>query len=317
MQWLAEVCIRRPVFAVMLILALVVAGLAAYLQLGVDRFPKMDLPTVYVSTTYRGAAAEEVESEVSQLLEDAVATVAGIDELRSISRQGVSLLILTFNVNRDIDAATQDVRDAVNSVLNRLPVDIDPPVVRKQDVDSSPILTLAVSGHRDQRELYVLADRCVKDVIESAPGVGQVTIAGATERAVQVNIEARRLAAYQLSISQVRDALERQNADLPGGRVDAGFRELDLRTLGRFLVPRDFLDMVVTTVHGMPIRLRDIGEVVDSSKEVRTMARLNGIPAVVLQIQRQSGENTVQVIEGVKARLNEAATFCRPTSRST
>lgn len=312
MQWLAEVCIRRPVFAVMLILALVVAGLAAYLQLGVDRFPKMDLPTVYVSTTYRGAAAEEVESEVSQLLEDAVATVAGIDELRSISRQGVSLLILTFNVNRDIDAATQDVRDAVNSVLNRLPVDIDPPVVRKQDVDSSPILTLAVSGHRDQRELYVLADRCVKDVIESAPGVGQVTIAGATERAVQVNIEARRLAAYQLSISQVRDALERQNADLPGGRVDAGFRELDLRTLGRFLVPRDFLDMVVTTVHGMPIRLRDIGEVVDSSKEVRTMARLNGIPAVVLQIQRQSGENTVQVIEGVKARLQRSRDLLPP-----
>jgi HAE1 family hydrophobic/amphiphilic exporter-1 len=296
----------------MLILALVVAGLAAYLQLGVDRFPKMDLPTVYVSTTYRGAAAEEVESEVSQLLEDAVATVAGIDELRSISRQGVSLLILTFNVNRDIDAATQDVRDAVNSVLNRLPVDIDPPVVRKQDVDSSPILTLAVSGHRDQRELYVLADRCVKDVIESAPGVGQVTIAGATERAVQVNIEARRLAAYQLSISQVRDALERQNADLPGGRVDAGFRELDLRTLGRFLVPRDFLDMVVTTVHGMPIRLRDIGDVVDSSKEVRTMARLNGIPAVVLQIQRQSGENTVQVIEGVKARLQRSRDLLPP-----
>jgi len=302
-QWLAEICIRRPVFAVMLILALVVAGLTSYLQLGVDRFPKMDLPTVYVSTTYRGAAAEEVESEVSQVLEDAVATVAGIDELRSISREGYSILILTFNVNRDIDAAIQDVRDSVNGVLNRLPLDVDPPVVRKQDVDASPILTLALAGQRDRRELYVLADRYVKDVVESAPGVGKVSIAGAAERAVQVNIEARRLAAYGLSIAQVREALVRQNADLPGGRVDAGFRELDLRTLGRFPLPRDFLDMVVTTVNGMPIRIRDLGEVVDTSKEVRTMARLNGIPAVVVQVQRQSGENTVQVIEAVKERL--------------
>jgi len=287
----------------MLILALVVAGLTSYLQLGVDRFPKMDLPTVYVSTTYRGAAAEEVESEVSQVLEDAVATVAGIDELRSISREGYSILILTFNVNRDIDAAIQDVRDSVNGVLNRLPLDVDPPVVRKQDVDASPILTLALAGQRDRRELYVLADRYVKDVVESAPGVGKVSIAGAAERAVQVNIEARRLAAYGLSIAQVREALVRQNADLPGGRVDAGFRELDLRTLGRFPLPRDFLDMVVTTVNGMPIRIRDLGEVVDTSKEVRTMARLNGIPAVVVQVQRQSGENTVQVIEAVKERL--------------
>ena len=117
-------------------------------------------------------------------------------------------------------------RDAVNSVLNRLPPGIDPPVIRKQDTDSSPILTLAVSGQRDRRELYVLADRYVKNVIESAPGVGQVSITGAAERAVQVNIEARRLAAYGLSIIQVRDALVRQNADIPGGRVDAGFREL-------------------------------------------------------------------------------------------
>lgn len=303
MQRLAEICIRRPVFAVMLVLAFVVAGVAAYLQLGVDRFPKMDLPTVYVTTVWRGAAPEEVESEVTQVLENAVATVAGIDEMRSVSREGYSIIILTFNVNRDIDAAAQDVRDAVNSVTNRLPVDVDPPVMRKQDTDSSPIMTLAVSGPRDSRELYVLADLYVKNVIESAPGVGQVEIAGAADRAVQVNIEARRLAAYQLSITQVRDALERQNADVPGGRVDAGFRELGLRTLGRFHHARDFLDMVVATVNGTPVRLRDLGEAVDTSKEVRTMARLNGKPAVVLQVQRQSGENTVRVIEAVKERL--------------
>jgi HAE1 family hydrophobic/amphiphilic exporter-1 len=287
----------------MLILALVVAGLASFLQLGVDRFPKMDLPSVWVRTTYRGAAPEEIESEVTQLLEDAVATVEGIDELRSISSEGSSLLLLTFNLDRDIDSATQDVRDAVNSVLNRLPPGVDPPVIRKQDLDSSPILSLAVSGPRDARELYVLADRYVKNVIESSPGVGQVTIAGATERAVQINLESRKLIAYGLSILQVREALVRQNAEIPGGRVDAGLQELGLRTLGRFRDPREFEDLVVATVQGTPVRIRDLGEVVNGTKEVRNLARLNGTPAVVLQIQRQSGANTVEVVDGVKRRL--------------
>ena len=303
MQWLAEVCVKRPVFALMLIAAMVVAGTASFLQLGVDRFPRMDLPSVYVRTTYRGAAPEEMESEVTQVLEDAVATVAGIDELRSISSDGSSLLLLTFNIDRDIDAATQDVRDAVNSVLNRLPPGADPPVIRKQDVDASPILTLAVSGNRDPRELYVLADRYVKNVIESAAGVGDVGIRGAADRAVQINLEARRLAAYRLSVMQVREALARQNAEIPGGLVDAGHRELSLRTLGRFTHPRQFADLVVASVRGTPVRLRDLGEVIDGTKEVRTLARLNGIPAVVLEIQRQSGANTVEVIDAVKSRL--------------
>jgi hydrophobic/amphiphilic exporter-1 (mainly G- bacteria), HAE1 family len=314
-QWLAEICIRRPVLAVMLVLAMVVAGIASYMQLGIDRFPRLDLPTVYVSTTYRGAAAEEMESEISQLLEDAVATVAGIDELRSISREGQSIIILQFNVNRDIDAAIQDVRDAVNSVGNRLPIGTDPPVIRKQDTDSSPIMTIAVSGPRQPRELYILADLYVKNIIESAPGVGQVYISGAAERAVQVNIEARRLAAYHLSIVQIRDALERQNVDVPGGRVDAGSRELGLRTLGRFPKPRDFEDMVVATVNDTPIRLRDLGEVVDTTKEQRTLARLDGKPAVVLSVKRQSGENTVDVINGVKERLKRSQELLPPDVR--
>lgn len=303
MQWLAEICIRRPVFAMMLIAALVVAGAAAYLQLGVDRFPKMDLPTVYVNTVYRGAAPEEMESEITELLEDSVATVEGIDELRSVSGQGTSILILTFNIDRDIDVATQDVRDAVNSILNRLPPGTDPPVVRKQDLDASPILSMALSGPRDTRELYLLADKSIKNVIESAPGVGQVTIAGATERAVKIDVEARRLAAYGLSISQVRQALERQNVEVPGGRVDAGIRELSLRTLGRFDNTRDFRDLVVATVQGTPVRLRDLAEVVDGTKEVRSLARLNGKPAIVLYVQRQSGANTVEVIDAVKKRM--------------
>jgi multidrug efflux pump subunit AcrB len=303
MYWLAEICVRRPVFALMIVMALVVAGAASFPQLGVDRFPNMDLPSVYVRTVYPGAASQEVESEVSQVLEDAVATVAGIDELRSISSDGTSFVMVTFNLNRNLDAAAQDVRDAVGSVLNRLPPGLDPPVVQKQDTDSSPIVTLAVSGPRTSTELYLLADRFVKNVIESAPGVGQVTIAGAADRAVQVNIDARRLTAQHLSILQVRDALAWQNAEVPGGRMDEGRRERSLRTLGRVEHARDFPELVVDTVGGTPVRLSDLGTVRDATKEVRTLARLNGAPAVVLQVQRQSGENTVKVIEGIKQRL--------------
>lgn len=303
MYWLAEICVKRPVLALMIISALIVAGVASFPQLGVDRFPNIDLPTVYVRATYPGAASEEVESEVTQVLEDSVATVAGIEELRSISSDGSAMLLITFSLEREIDAAVQDIRDAVASVVARLPPNVDPPTVRKNDLDSSPIMTLAVSGPRTSSELYYMADRYVKAMIESAPGVGEVTIAGAADRAVQVNIDAERLAAYGLSILQVREAMTRQNTEIPGGRVDEGFRERALRTLGRVADARYFPGLVVDTVNGTPIRLSDLGTVVDGTKEVRTLARLKGEPAVVLQVQRQSGENTVRVVQAVKDRL--------------
>ena len=303
MYGLAAICVKRPVFALMLVTAFVVAGVVAFPQLGVDRFPNMDMPTIFVRTLYTGAAGSEVESEVTSVIEDAVATVAGIEELRSISRDGQSFVLVTFSLDRNVDAATQDVRDAVASILNRLPPDIDPPVVQKRDLDSSPILTLAVSGPRTSRELYVLADLYVKNVIESSRGVGEVFVAGAADRAVQVRIDARKLAAHNLSILQVREALVRQNAEVPGGRMEEGVRERALRTMGRVEHSRDFPDLVITSVNGTPVRLSDLGEVVDGTKEVRTMARLNGQPAVLLTVQRQSGENTVAVIDGVKDML--------------
>ena len=306
MQWLAEICVRRPVLAVMIIAAMVVAGAVSFPQLGTDRYPALDLPTISVRTTYIGASPEEVESEVSQVLEDAVATVAGIDELRSISFEGSSLIIVTFRLDRDLDAATQDVRDAVQSVLNRLPPDIDPPVVRKQDTESSPIMTMTVSGPLSDRELYLLADKYVKDVIESAAGVGQVVIGGSAERAVRIEVDARQLAAYGLSIVEVRDAIARQNTEVPSGRVDTGPRELSLRTLGRVPQAREFEDLVIATIRGVPVRLKDIATVTDGQKEIRTIARFDGKPAVVLEVQRQSGSNTVAVINAVKERLKRS-----------
>jgi HAE1 family hydrophobic/amphiphilic exporter-1 len=304
--WLAEICVKRPVFALMLVMALVVAGIVAFPSLGIDRYPKTDLPTVFVRTAYPGAASEEVESEVSKVLEDAVATVAGIEELRSISQDGSSLVLVTFALTRDIDAAVQDVRDAVSAAVRQLPRNIDPPVVSKSDLDSSPIMTIAVSGNRSSLELYFLADRYVKSVIESSKGVGQVSISGAAERAVKINVEAQRLAAYELSIMQVRDAIVQQNAEVPGGRVDEGLRERALRTMGRVAESKDFSELVVDTVGGVPIRLKDLGTIEDSTKEVRSISRLNGIPNVTLSVQRQAGENTVEVIEAVKQRIDKA-----------
>ncbi len=303
MYWLAEICVRRPILALMIIAAMVCAGLTAFPRLGVDRFPNIDLPTVYVRTSYPGAASIEVESEVTQVLEDAVATVAGIQELRSISSDGGSFVIITFGLDRNVDAAVQDVRDAIAGTLNRLPPNVDPPIASKSDLDSSPVMTLAVSGPRKPSELYYLADRFVKSVIESSHGVGEVAIAGSADRAVQVRIDANRLAAYNLSILQVRDALARQNTEVPGGRVDEGRRERSLRTLGRVADSRFFPQLVVDTVGSMPIRLSDLGVVVDATKEQRTMARLNGEAAVTLRVQRQAGENTVRVVEGIKERL--------------
>jgi HAE1 family hydrophobic/amphiphilic exporter-1 len=304
MQKLAEICIRRPVFASMIVLALVVVGAASYFRLGVDRFPSVDLPNVSIRTTLQGASPEEVETVISQPIEEVVNTVQGIEELRSISGQGTSAVIATFNLKRDIDSAAQDVRDRVATVLNRLPSDVDPPVIAKFNNDDAPILTIAVSGDRSLRELTEIADKIVKVQLERSAGVGEVRLVGNLDRAINVWIDADRLAAYQIPITAVRDAIQHQNADVPGGNVTRGAEEQVLRTMGRIVVPRAFNDLTVATVNGAPIRIRDIGSAEDGTKEQRSLARLNGVPTVQLQILRQSGANTVAVIEAVKQNLS-------------
>jgi HAE1 family hydrophobic/amphiphilic exporter-1 len=303
MKQLAALCIRRPIFAAMLVMCLVVVGTASYVNLGVDRFPAVDLPSVFIRTQLPGGSPEEVEVLVSQVLEEAVNTVEGIDELRSISGAGVSLVIPTFNLERDIEAATQDVRDRIAGVVAQLPRDVRPPVVGKADSDRAPSLTIAVTANRPLRELTEIADKQIKPFLERSPGVGEVQILGGLERAINVWVDADRLAAYQLPITAVRDALVRQNADLPGGNVTGERREQTLRTMGRVVDPRAFNELVIATRNGVPIRIRDIGSAEDGTKEQRSISRLNGVPTVTLAIRRQTGANTVAVIEGVKANL--------------
>jgi HAE1 family hydrophobic/amphiphilic exporter-1 len=305
MQKLAEICIRRPVFASMLILALVVVGATSYSNLGVDRFPSVDLPTVRVSTRLPGASPAEVEAELSHPIEEAINTVAGIKELRSINGAGSSFVIVTFELDRDIEAATQDVRDRVASVVRDLPRNTDPPVVTKSDNDLSPVLTLAVVGERSRRELTEIADKLVKIQLERSAGVAEVEVIGGLQRAINVWIDADRLAAYQIPITEVRDAVERQNANVPGGLVTTSLREQTLRTLGRIPDARAFNDLVVATRNGSPIRVRDVGWAEDGTKEARSISRLNGVPNVSLEVRRQSGANSIAVIEGVKAKIAE------------
>jgi HAE1 family hydrophobic/amphiphilic exporter-1 len=307
MQKLAEICIRRPVFAAMIILSLVVVGAASYFKLGVDRFPSVDLPTVSVRTGLPGAAPEEVESLVTQQIEDVVNTVDGIDELRSISSQGNSIVIATFKLNRDLESAAQDIRDRVTSLGRRLPEDATPPIVQKFDNDSTPVLTIALSADRSIRELTELGDKTARVQLERVSGVGEVRVVGGLERAINVWIDAERLAAYQIPIAQVRQALQRQNADVPGGNMNTGKEELVLRTMGRFTDARQFEDLVIANINGAPVRLRDIGRVEDGTKEQRSLARLNGVPTVTLDIRRQSGANTIEVIQGIKRELPRVA----------
>src|SRR5438270_1341225 len=304
MQRLAEICIRRPVFAAMIILSLVVVGAANYFKLGVDRFPSVDLPTVSVRTNLPGASPEEMETLVSQQIGEVVNTVDGIDNLRSVSVQGNSIVLATFNLNRDIDTAAQDVRDRVSTVVRNLPPDAKPPVISKFNNDSTPVLTIALSGQRSVRELTEYGDKVVKVQLERAGGVGAVDVVGGLDRAINVWVDSERLAAYKIPITSVRDALQRQNADVPGGNVETGKRELVLRTLGRYTDAREMEDLVVANINGAPIKIRDIGRVEDGTKEQRSLAHLNGTPTVTLEIRRQSGANTVQVIKNVKSQLD-------------
>ncbi len=303
MQKLAEVCIRRPVFAAMIVLSLVVVGAASYGRLGVDRFPSVDLPTVSVRTELPGASAEEVETQVTREIEQVVNTVQGIRELRSISGPGQSIVIVEFELRRDIDVAAQDVREKVALAIRNLPRDARTPIIAKFDNDQAPVLTVAMAGNRPLRELTEVADKIVKVQLERAYGVGEVRLVGGLNRAINIWVEADRLAAYQLPITAVREAVVRQNADLPGGNVTAGPREASLRTRGRIADPRAFDDLVVATVNGAPIRVRDIGRAEDGTAEQRSVARLDGVPTVILEVRRQAGENTVAVIDAAKEQL--------------
>src|SRR5215467_8251379 len=229
----SDVFIRRPVFAAMLVGSLVVLGLFSYRSLGLDLFPNIDFPIVTVTTTLKGASVEEMETGVTKVLEEAINTIDGIDELRSVTKEGLSSIVVQFVLEKSREVGAQDVRDKVATVLAQLPVGTDPPVIDKFDVDAVPVMSIAMSGRRSLREVTELARKQVKEDIETLPGVGQVLLIGGQERAINIYVDPDRLTAQGLSIGQVRQAVAQQNIELPGGRIDQMRRELIVRTMGR------------------------------------------------------------------------------------
>ena len=305
MQWLAALSVRRPVFASVLIIALTVVGAFSFTQLGLDRFPKVDFPTVVVTTRLPGAAPEEVETEITDKIEEAVNTISGIDELRSTSSEGVSMVVVAFLLEKDADVAAQEVRDRVNRVLPLLPRSIDQPTVEKFDPDSAPVLTLALSAAKPIRDITEYADKTLRRQLESVSGVGQVVVVGGRSRQVNIALDADRLRAYNLTVTDVSRALQTQNAEIPGGRIEQGGTSLTLRTRGRVTSVEEFGSIVVRERGGHPIMLRDVARVEDGMAEAETSASIDGNPTVLLTIRRQSGTNTVQVVDAVRERLAE------------
>ncbi len=309
---LADVCVRRPVFATMLVGSLVVAGWFSYNSLTLDLFPKVEMPVVTVTTTLPGAGPEEMEAQVTKPIEEVINTVSGIDELRSVTREGLSQIIVQFKLEKDLGIAAQEVRDKVGAVLAKLPEDVDPPIVEKFDVDATPILTLTVSGFQSLKELTEIAENSVKEPLESVSGVGSIALVGGRKREVQVLIDPERLKAYGLSMRAVARALEKQNVEFPGGRMTQESGETVIRTLGRVRSVSEFADIVVATQNGAPITVADIGRVEDGVEEPRTLSRFDGKNAVSLIVRKQSGTNTVSTVDAVRARLAEIRPLLPP-----
>ena len=305
MQKLAEICVRRPVFATMLILSLTVVGLFSYNSLGVDLFPKIDLPTITVTVVNPGASPQEVETEITDLVEGAVNTIAGIDELRSTSVEGVSQVFITFLLEKNPDVASQEVRNKVDLIVNDLPLTAEQPIVQKLDTDAAPVVRIAVSAPRSLREVTDVADNKIKQQIESINGVGDVQIIGGRRREIEIWVDPDKMRAFNVTVAQVADAVRAQNLEVPGGRIQEGTRELTVRTMGRIIEPSEFNNLIVANRDNYSVKLSDIGYAEDGAEEPRTEARLNGQPAVTLIVSKQSGQNTVAVADAVKQRLQE------------
>jgi HAE1 family hydrophobic/amphiphilic exporter-1 len=304
MQWLAAICIRRPVFATVIILVLTVLGTFAYFGLGVDRFPKVEIPVVVITTVLPGAAPEEVETEVTDKIEAAVNTISGIDELRSASVEGVSQVVVSFVLEKDIDVASQEVRDKIDSVLADLPEGIDSPTVAKLDPDAAPVLTLALSAQKaDVRAVTEFADKTLRRELESLAGVGQVVIIGGRKRQVNIWIDPDKLQKFNLTGGIVAAALASQNVEIPAGRVEQGGRALTLRTRGRVETVDQMADIILASRDGYSVRLGDVATVQDGMAEPESAGFKGSSPAVLLSIRKQSGTNTVEVVKALKERI--------------
>jgi hydrophobe/amphiphile efflux-1 (HAE1) family protein len=302
-MYIAELCVKKPVFATMLVSFFVVLGIFSYKDLGVDLFPKADVATVNVTVRLRGASAEELTSEVVKPLEGVLNTISGMDELSAKVNENSADITCRFVLDRDLEGAAQDVREKVAAAMRDLPSDLDPPIVRKQDPDSGSILSLNIASERSPFELTQIVQKQIVEPLQTVDGVGDISIGGDRTREIHILMDAEKLAAYGISPAQVRAAVQNENVEAAGGMMVRGPNEVALRTLGRIDAVQQFSNIAVTTVKGAPIKISDIGSVEDTYAEPTSYAALDGVPALSIDISRQSGTNTVEVVDGVMAKL--------------
>jgi hydrophobe/amphiphile efflux-1 (HAE1) family protein len=300
---LASISIKRPVFATVIIIALVIIGLVSYYQMNVDNYPKVEFPFVTIRVEYPGAGPEQVETKISQKIEDAVNSVSGIKHINSYSYEGMALVFLEFTLDTPAIDAAQEVRTAMSAARGTLPKDAEEPIITRFDPTQEPILSITVSGPQSNRELSQLVKDKVKRRLETVKGVGKIEMFGNREREIHVNPERDKLTAHGLTIGEVTQALQANNGELPAGELKGNERELSLRTMGNLVNPEAFLDIPIARRDNQMIYLRDIATVTDDSVEATSAARLDGNATIGLNIIKQSGSNTVEVADSVHKAL--------------
>jgi HAE1 family hydrophobic/amphiphilic exporter-1 len=298
---LSGLAIRRPVFTAMVMTALIVLGFFSYRRLPIDQFPAVDLPIVTVQTTYPGASAETIEREVTRRLEEAFNPVEQVKKITSVSLEGVSQVTVEFELTRPVDVAAQDLRSKIDGIRRDLPVGVDPPVVQKLDLSAMPIISLALSNPKVPLvRLTALADETIRRRLESVPGVGEVRLSGGLKREVRVYLQPARMEALGVTVPQISAALQRQNMEVPAGRVEQGAGEQLVRVTGRIVDPHQFDDVIIATRAGLTVRLSDVARVDDATEEERSLALVDARRTIGIDLIKVSGANTVAVADGVK-----------------
>ncbi len=301
---LSDLSVKQPVFATMMMIALVVLGIFSYRELSIDLFPDIDLPVVTVQTLYPGVAPETVETEVTKRIEEAVNPIEGVKHISSTTTEGVSIVITEFELGTDIHTAAQDVRSKVSALKRDFPTGVEEPVIDRLDPADMPIVSLSVTSPQlSPKDLMLLAEKVIRKRLENIEGVGSLKIVGGQRREIQVFLDPERMKAYSLTVPEIVLALKRENIEVPAGKLKAGVMEELVRVEGKVSDPRMFQNLIVKTIQGVPVHLNEIARVTDGYEEQRTLALINGQRSLALEIRKQSGSNTVDVAEAVKAAL--------------
>lgn len=300
---LTDISLKRPVFATVIIIAMIAVGIVSLLSLSINDMPDVNLPYVNISVTLTGASPDQIETKITKKIEDAVGQISGVKHITSTITEGNSNTTVEFTSDRSPDAALQDVRTKISSIRGSLPDNIDEPVITKIDINALPIMSLVVTGNLSDRDMSGLVDDVITKKLNTVNGVGSVTVYGNQEREIQIKLDKEKLAAYNLTTSEVVNSLESDNLDTPSGKVTNGSNEISIRTYGSIKNVDDFNNILLATRNGTEIRVRDVAEVVDGFKDQDSLSDYNGKKCIGIDIVKQSGANTVNVANAIKKEI--------------